>query len=374
MEPPDDESDLELASLLEETTADHGAGAPRARPSPSSSNGAASAKKLGAPSSDAAEASGSKSKFFFRLVMVLLNLAGVAFLFLVVNSKTESSIESGIEGGETYEVRHRPFDKGGKGGGSPSSASSSSPNNGHEVIGFHDASLENIYGANHYHKPRGAGYPVAPRGGLHPVYMIDLKEGEEVNDKGTRYDADDYELSPYADVRLKMTDEERETEKKEWREHLKEIRERYGYWNFVDEYKSKNGGKSRPVVDWATVGAKKQNYNPLLGEIDKEDFPKGSWQADDDYVASLLKEGKSLVKRVIGAISEEYGWETPESAGGIQIPDGTDVKNVGGNLGLAWMYEKSFEALAKKLLNAMITNDHFFVTLGGHSAAAGHGA
>ena len=37
------------------------------------------------------------------------------------------------------------------------------------------------------------------------------------------------------------------------------------------------------------------------------------------------------------------------------------------------MYQSSFDALVKKLLNAMMTNDHFFVTLGGHSAAAGHG-
>ena len=40
---------------------------------------------------------------------------------------------------------------------------------------------------------------------------------------------------------------------------------------------------------------------------------------------------------------------------------------------VGWMYERSFRALSKKLLKAMITNDHFFVTLGGHSAAAGHG-
>ena len=37
------------------------------------------------------------------------------------------------------------------------------------------------------------------------------------------------------------------------------------------------------------------------------------------------------------------------------------------------MHRPSFEALAKKLLNAMITNDHFYVILGGHSAAAAHG-
>ena len=37
------------------------------------------------------------------------------------------------------------------------------------------------------------------------------------------------------------------------------------------------------------------------------------------------------------------------------------------------MHDVSYDALVKKLLNAMMTNDHFFVVLGGHSAAAGHG-
>jgi len=40
---------------------------------------------------------------------------------------------------------------------------------------------------------------------------------------------------------------------------------------------------------------------------------------------------------------------------------------------VAWMYEESVRALSRKLLRAMMTNDHFYVTLGGHSAAAGHG-
>lgn len=49
------------------------------------------------------------------------------------------------------------------------------------------------------------------------------------------------------------------------------------------------------------------------------------------------------------------------------------TKSIDASKGIAWMHEPSFHALVKKLLNAMMTNDHFFVTLGGHSAAAGHG-
>jgi hypothetical protein len=60
---------------------------------------------------------------------------------------------------------------------------------------------------------------------------------------------------------------------------------------------------------------------------------------------------------------------------GIHIikPDDAYAKAIDAAQGVAWMHEPSYHALVKKLLNAMMTNDHFFVTLGGHSAAAGHG-
>ena len=53
--------------------------------------------------------------------------------------------------------------------------------------------------------------------------------------------------------------------------------------------------------------------------------------------------------------------------------DDPPSKAVSASLGVAWMHDVSYDALVKKLLNAMMTNDHFFVVLGGHSAAAGHG-
>ena len=123
---------------------------------------------------------------------------------------------------------------------------------------------------------------------------------------------------------------------------------------------------------------KKGEYNPLLGEIDKEDFPIGSWQTDDQYITKFISEGRKLILRVQSAIHEEYGWNEAEEKGemgGIQLVVDADQSTItlGGKNTLAWMYQSSFQALAKKLLNAMMTNDHFFVTLGGHSAAAGHG-
>ena len=44
---------------------------------------------------------------------------------------------------------------------------------------------------------------------------------------------------------------------------------------------------------------------------------------------------------------------------------------VEGNI-VMWIHGDSMGALARKPLCAMMTKDHFFVTLGGHSAAEGH--
>lgn len=277
------------------------------------------------------------------------------------------------------------------------SSSTSSSSSSSRMIGFHEPSYENIYGANHYYKPPGVGYLVAPRGGLHPIYILMAtttdQDGEDENTTATwdnsEYFDDDYESSPYADLRLQMTEQERELEQEEWKVKLQEIREKYGYWDFKDDDKYTNNDAThrRPVVDWITIGnTKTKEYNPLLGEINKEDFPIGSWQTDDEYITKFISEGRKLIQRVRSAIYEEYGWEEDNDenngengVGGIQLVV-EEEKNgeqstitIGGKNILAWMYQNSFKALAKKLLNAMITNDHFFVTLGGHSSAAGHG-
>jgi len=328
-----------------------------------------------------------------RLLLVL-NLVGIVILILIIAFKTESVIEADVEAGTTYEVAHYNLTESklesvvssSSNSSVQSSTSASASNTNSNVnadvvndnmIGFHSPSLENIYGANRYYKPKGVGYQVAPHGGLHPIYMEDLSESElqKLTNSDEYYTADNYELSPYADERLKLSDVERNTENIEWKNKLQSIRDTYGFWDFVDDYIMKNK-KQRPTVDWTTVGNNKdKSYNPLLGEIDKEDFPKDSWQTDDVYITNFIKEGKALIKRVTDAISDEYGWDTPEKVGGIEIPDATneDRKQIGGKMNVAWMYANSFNALAKKLLNAMLTNDHFFVTLGGHSAAAGHG-
>ena len=384
MDPP--EEDDELASLMEETLNDNvGRSKFGNRSSPTRRQQHQRQHQQPTPSVGGSTILGVR----YRIVFLLLNLAGIVLLLVIVANKTESATEIDAA---TSKVEVHHFDRPGsavnatpssssKGdeNKTPSSTSASSSAGGgdSQYIGFHEPSIENIYGANRYYKPNGVGYPISPQGGLHPIYMNEISD-EETKEQlsAEKYFDDNYELSPYADVRLKLSDEARKAEQADWEKKLQDIRDTYGYWNFHDDYPTKNNGKDRPVVDWATVGDEKKStknnndyYNPLFGEINKQDFPKDSWQTEDSYITNFLSEGKKLIKRMIQAINDEYGTEA-----GVELTKADGSKrNVGGGNSWAWMYEDSFNALAKKLLNAMMTNNHFYVILGGHSAAAGHG-
>lgn len=193
------------------------------------------------------------------------------------------------------------------------------------------------------------------------------------------------DISPYADPRLAMSDDERHKEMKDWNEKMDEIREKYGYWNFHDSYPEEKG-KHRPEIDFSKAGP--------LRDVSSAELPQDAWQSDQEYVNNFLKEARELVHRVQEGIYEEYGHGLPltdeekelrkhnfriatMNLTGVtkdlfrdskKFTKLTPVKKA-----ISWMAEGTFEALARKLLHAMITNDDFYVVLGGHSSAAGHG-
>ena len=152
------------------------------------------------------------------------------------------------------------------------------------TIGFHEPSIPSYLHANYNLKPKGVGYPFAPKGGLHPIYISDYDKisGKDESNPINSLSGAEASIynSPYADERLKMTQEERTTENQEYTQKLNDIRNTWGYWNFKDGYREKNG-KERPVVDFANVDGG-DGYNPLLGEIDKGSFPEGAWQTDKE--------------------------------------------------------------------------------------------
>ncbi|KAL7493809.1 hypothetical protein ACHAWT_002711, partial [Skeletonema menzelii] len=392
MDPPED-NDLELTSLIR-SAPDHDLGNGLEPPS-TPSRFSRTAYRVPRSLSRNNKVASSSSKFavvqnfmdkttLSNKVMVLAMLAMIVAMLVIVASDVETSIEE--EAVETVVVVHHDSNAASDSSASSSystpiesTTSTSTEFNGFsKIIGFHEPSFENIYGANYYFKPKGVGYPLAPTGGVHPIYMIDNPTDEDGNAITPPTDYDNYELSPYTDKRLKMTPEERQKEQSYWYGKLQLIRNEYGYWKFKDPYPFKNKGKSRPVVDWASI---KTNGNPLHGEISKEDFPKDSWQTDSDYITNFVGEAKALIHRVREGIYAEYGWATSSLTSeqisqrnvylGVHIA--SEISGIGPDIGVAWIYQDSFDALVKKLLNAMMTNDHFFVTLGGHSAAAGHG-
>jgi len=450
MDPPPSSSEEEWRSLVEETSSDvrqasrpprggfKGGGARR----PPSTNVDASAKTSSpAPTSSALSDLLNKnvSGFSFRHMLIVFILAGMVGILVIITSNAEVSTETAMvtevelvhhDGGEvsvaadassavTVDASATIPEKDATDAtetietskskatlqegisaesapetddATPPSPETSKSTSNNSLMGFHDPSPESFTHANYYLKPKGAGYPLAPKGGLHPIYIRDAASEEEMQKlvQEMNNDHDTYqETSPYADARLKMTDEERDTENKSWRDHLEGVRNAYGYWDFKDNYQEKNGGIERPVVDFEAIGKMKkekdEGYNILHGEIDKEDFPEGSWQTDDEYVQNLLDEARKLIHRVQEGIYAEYGWATASlteeqlserkvNFGVHLLPqDEPHSKSVDASMGIAWMYEDSFRHFVKKLLNALITNDHFFVILGGHSAAAGHG-
>jgi hypothetical protein len=190
----------------------------------------------------------------------------------------------------------------------------------------------------------------------------------------------DEHRSPYASHLYNATKEELEERQKKYIEKMAKVREEWGAWDFRDP---REDGKSG---DTTTPG---KNDKPRLEadfskapykDLPSEDFPPNSWQADEDYVARFIEEGKKLVLRVKEGIYAEIGWpgkgkdeaflEKRDKVLKIHILD-PDEKDP--NEGIGSLQYSAFDALVKKLLHSMMTNDDFYAVLAGHSAAAGHG-
>ena len=361
MDPPGDHADVELTSLIDETLRDHdddgvvhGRGGSRR----ALSNGLRpSASRPPPPRLGTHDG----RRGLPRPALLGIALAACALVALLLAARTEADLDAEDATSTTRGAAH---DAGKRGRGDDDGV----------LLGFHDASPENVYGANRYRKPPGAGYAGRPRGGLHPVYVLvgragkdrdggaAMGEGVDGVDDPDRF-VDDPSHSPYADPRLPLSDAARDAEQREWEAKRDDVRSAYGAWDFQDDWPARHGGKPRPVVDWPSVKA-------TLGEVDADAFPPGAWQADAAYVADLVTSGRRLVAAVRRAVGDEYGFDAAGPAGGVDVPDG-DPPTTGSKAG--WLYDDALQALARKLLRAMLTNAHFYVTLGGHSAAAGHG-
>ena len=106
-------------------------------------------------------------------------------------------------------------------------------------------------------------------------------------------------------------------------------------------------------------------------DVKNADFPGGSWQADAAYMRAFLTQAKLLVDRAIEAVYAEYGVGLVPGA-----PPLSDEKNAERNLfaPVVPLSNQSADGVARRLIHHVMTGDTFELALGGHSAAAGHGA
>ena len=157
-------------------------------------------------------------------------------------------------------------------------------------------------------------------------------------------------------------------------ERQAELAKEWGKWEFTDPNLD-----SRPKQDYCAEYPNR--------DIPRDKFPANAWQADTEYLAKFLDEGIKLVDRAMEAILAEYGKGKKDKqdedftkraemfqmsflnfTNGDKPYGGKEVQSNGG-----WITQRSLEGLKRRLWHALITNDSFTVTLGGHSAAAGHG-
>lgn len=257
-----------------------------------------------------------------KIALLLALLASFAAALLVLGGKEDASIERAIEDGDVElrfdgdvigvadmnigdEVRaeedsigdHDDKNKNSdmdaeqnaaSDNDEPTQSSSSISGNKKHLLGFHDASPQNFITRPIHYKPPGAGYPLRPAGGLHPVYYRDLTDeswavadGHSLDHVSHAVVEGDYVLhSPYADPRLRWREEDRKKEEEDYATLLQEVRDTWGYWNFVDAV------EDRPVMDWTKVMSRNDNGKDVgfgwSGEINSEEFTDGVWQRDDE--------------------------------------------------------------------------------------------
>ena len=122
-------------------------------------------------------------------------------------------------------------------------------------------------------------------------------------------------------------------------------------------------------------------------DVPRDKFPAGAWQTDPTYLSKFLPEAVALVQRAQDAILAEYGqpatgsWKErthmfaltqyPEDFANVTLSDrkGKAIINDQGG----WTTPASWDALQRRLLHAIMTEDSFVFAMGGHSSAAGHG-
>ena len=161
----------------------------------------------------------------------------------------------------------------------------------------------------------------------------------------------DEHRSPFASFLYNRTKEEREAEQVEYTVKRNAVREEWGAWDFGEEYT-----EIRPLANFDKTPYK---------DMKNADFPTNSWQTDEKYTRRFIEEGKKLVTRVKEGVYAEYGHATKDLTTPEEIAARDELFQVviseaapaARTSGVSWITPKGFDALVKKLLHGMKTND-----------------
>lgn len=274
------------------------------------------------------------------------------------------------------------------GSGTPKAQTSPTTNSNTIIKKIHSSGFGGI---NNIAQPAGAkAYAAAAAAGSSPdddlLYIPTSNFGhavpsltrENVLNRRGHYVHDEHR-SPYAshlygDKSKAQLDDEQERFLKQ----MDTVRKEWGAWSDIEDGDYDMPGVDRPIANFSTVP---------YGDLPNDQLPKNSWQADAEYVGKFIPEARALVNRVTEGIYAEYGHPLKQKDGTVLSPElkaerdrkfeivTLDPEALNPNLdhGIAWLTKPAMDGLVRKLLHALISNDEFYVVLGGHSAAAGHG-
>ena len=178
----------------------------------------------------------------------------------------------------------------------------------------------------------------------------------------------DAQLSPFASALYDVPQEELDKRQAAFTKKMNDTINEYGMWN-------------NPSFDGLVDPGDRLYDDYNFRDVPIEEFPEGTWQTDPTYLKAHLDQAQALVEATKEGIMREYNHMNPDDSEkqlfGVIIGDHEFVNGVAyqqeendkkkklAHPGIAYMPQKSWDGLVKKLLHAMITTDYFYVVVAG---------
>lgn len=173
----------------------------------------------------------------------------------------------------------------------------------------------------------------------------------------------DPEKSPFASHLYVSPDDDLNERQTKFAERMGRVKEDFGVWN-NPHYEGAFSVKDTFFEEY------------FYRDVPMEDFPDWAWQKDKDYIQHFLNEASALVEATKEGIMQEYHHPNPNDEEkeffGVIIGDHDFVDGQATHKetqkrvpGVAFLPEKTWDGLIRKLLHALVTSDHFYVAVVG---------